>query len=197
MSGRSPARYAASNSVRSWPAQKPRPSPVKTMHRTCWSSPAAPNAASSSPLIVAVSAFNRSGRLRVIHSTAPSRLTAICSYAISPAFPEQSLGDVPLDEGSHSDPAARADHLHHRLALLFVDAGRPGGHGQTIPLSCRTLVDDGDGVSRGVLTGAQVRFDEPAPGLLHVAHHPRRGVQGVDPAALQIHQHLFRHRDLE
>src|SRR5690348_2453384 len=69
MSGVSP------NSPRSWPAQKPRPAPVRTTARTS-ASRASLTASSSSRLVGASRAFRTSGRLSVIVWTAPSRVTS-------------------------------------------------------------------------------------------------------------------------
>ena len=76
LSSRSRMSSATSrNSVRSCPAQKPRPAPVITTARTSGSA-AASSASASAACSAALNALNTSGRFSVIVSTASSRLVS-------------------------------------------------------------------------------------------------------------------------
>ena len=68
------------NSVRSWPTQKPRPSPVRTTALTS-ASRASFSAAANALCIAALNAFSMSGRFSVIVSTEPSRLVSTSAIA--------------------------------------------------------------------------------------------------------------------
>ena len=71
------------NSVRSWPAQKPRPAPVRTTARTSGSA-ASFNAARSAACIARLNALSTSGRFSVIVWTLPSRVTSTSAIAWEP-----------------------------------------------------------------------------------------------------------------
>jgi len=64
-------------SVRSCPAQKPRPAPVRRIARQVLSATASSSAAASAAAISTVSAFNRSGRFSVIRRYPASFSTMI------------------------------------------------------------------------------------------------------------------------
>src|SRR5918996_1126374 len=118
MSGRSPARYADSNSVRSWPAQKPRPAPVTTMARASSSSRTEVNTSRSSSDIIPVIAFSLSGRFRVVVSTQPAR--ALMDHRDRVPGPVLAVAEVRLNQ----EPRGLLDVLHH---------GDRGVHGVDAP----------------------------------------------------------------
>jgi len=66
---------ATAGSERSWPAQKPRPVPVTTTHRTLRSPAAASSAARSSPCIAPVKLLSACGRFNASVRTRPESLT--------------------------------------------------------------------------------------------------------------------------